>query len=205
MQANLVESGDQGLPTEAGSWEDLGFTPIAPVAGNRRSAATLLGAMLAFGVVVGAGLWPIGAAAPLIEPAIAACLQSPDSEIVDDPTTETNAPAEASVAITPPLSTEVLMPSEGEVVLGPRVTVAGHVHGLRHDGHSVRPATLSVSVLIGDEVVGRADVAIVHGQFIGTIDVMEQAEGRIAELMVRDIRRPDQVMVVRTFVLGPAR
>jgi hypothetical protein len=205
MRANLPQSGDQGLAPGAGSWEDLDTTPIALVAGNRRSAATLVGAVLALGVVVGAGLWPIDSAAPLMEPAAAVCLESPGPEIVDDDMPDGVPPAAASVAITPPPSTDVLMPGDGDVVLGPSVAVAGHAHGLRSGSQNVDPAALLVSVLIGDEMVGQAEVAIVDGQFVGTIEVVEQAEGRIAELQVSDSRRPEQVIVTRTFVLGPTR
>ena len=97
------------------------------------------------------------------------------------------------------------MPSDGEVVLGTRVAVAGRVQGVRREPGKDVPASLRVLLVIGRTMVGEADLEVVDGRFTGWVDTAEQPRGRAIELRVSDSRHPDQVLARRTFILGPAR
>jgi hypothetical protein len=61
-----------------------------------------------------------------------------------------------------------------------------------------------VVIVIGDAILGEADVLVAGHGFVGAIQVPEPSQGRIADLRISDGRDPDQVLLEQRFVLGPS-
>jgi hypothetical protein len=99
----------------------------------------------------------------------------------------------------------LLMPAPGEVILGPWVALAGRVNGRRPGPAVANASWLHVVIVLGDAMVGEADLQVVGQGFAGSIPIVEQARGKVAEIRISDARRPDQILIKQKIVLGPDR
>lgn len=182
-------------------WPDaVEIGSVGPIASRRRFNVTLAAALLLFGSVIGAGLWPTDSAAPIESP-VGDCQPPSDAPPTDEGPAST--PLDGGKGRRPSLV--ILIPARGEVVLGSEVIVAGRVvNGRAAGGRNLAPS-LHGSVAIGDEVVGEADFSAVGSVFVGSISLPAPTQGEIAELRVTDVRRPGIVLFEQPFVIGPHR
>lgn len=88
--------------------------------------------------------------------------------------------------------------------MGAVIPLAGRVSGPRPGPAEAQPEILQVVIVIGDAILGEADVLVAGHGFVGAIQVPEPSQGRIADLRISDGRDPDQVLLEQRFVLGPS-
>jgi hypothetical protein len=202
---------DDNGATDPDAWESVEITPLAPVTATRRPRAALAGGLLVLGVVVGAGLWPVGSARPAAGTGSEQCPAATDATSAAGgvgsssvPANKPDVPLAASVIEKkPPLA--ILMPSPGEVILGPWVAIAGRVDIAGRGPAEVVGPWIHVDIVIGGELVGEADLRVAGHGFAGSIPIVEQARGRVAGIRISDSRRVDHVLVEQKVVLGPGR
>jgi hypothetical protein len=196
--------------TDPDAWESVEITPVAPITATRRPKAALAAGLLVLGVVVGAGLWPVGSAGPATDTGAEQCLATGatpaaggDSPSIDS-AIKADLPLATSVIETkPPIV--LLMPAPGEVILGPWVALAGRVNERRPGPAVANASWIHVVIVLGDATVGEADLRVVGQSFAGSIPIVEQARGKVAEIRISDARRPDQILIKQKIVLGPDR
>jgi hypothetical protein len=192
------------------AWESVEITPVAPVTATRRPRAGLAAGLLVLGVVVGAGLWPVGSAGPATETGNEPCFATRGRPAAGgaDPSVDSAFKADvplASSLIETKAPIVLLMPAPGEVILGPWVALAGRVDGTRPGPAVASASWVHVVIVLGDAIVGEADLRVVGQGFAGSIPIGEQARGKVAEIRISDGRNPDHMLVVRKVVLGPDR
>ena len=206
MRWITADDDDQGA-ADADAWESVEITPVAPVTATRRPRAALAGGVLVLGVVVGAGLWPVGSAGPAADTGTAQCPATDATPAAGGagPSIDISPTGEAHSVIEPKPPIVVLMPAPGEVILGPWVALAGRVNGTRAGPAVANASWVHVVIALGDAMVGEADIRVVGQGFAGSIPIVEQVRGKVAEIRISDGRRLDQVLVEQTVVLGPGR
>jgi len=201
MQWNEPHTRDASAEDDR-AWVTVEIAPVAQVAAKGRPRVTLVGGLLVLGILVGVGIWPLGSAVPVASLGNAHdCATTPSATPVELET-DADLPVGASVAAPPPIV--LLMPAEGEVVVGTVIPLAGRVSGPRPGPAEAQPASLHVVIVIGDAILGEADVQVAGHGFVGAIQVPEPSRGRIADLRISDGRHPDQVLLQQRFVLGPS-
>jgi len=198
---------DQGA-ADPDAWESVEITPVAPVTATRRPWAALGAGLLVLGVAVGAGLWPVGSAGPATGTGTEQCFATGARPAAGGANPSVDGALKADV----PMPSSVietkapivfLMPAPGEVILGPWVALAGRVNGTRPGPAVANASWVHVVIVLGDEMVGEADLRVVGQGFAGLIPIVEQARGRVAEIRISDSRRVDHVLVAQGVVLGP--
>lgn len=201
---------DDNGATDPDAWESVEITPVAPVTATRRPRAALAAGLLVLGVVVGVGLWPVGSAGPATDTGAEQCFATDAIPSAGgagpsiDSALKADLPLASSVSKTkPPIV--LLMPVPGEVILGPWVALAGRVNGRRPGPAVANASWLHVVIVLGDAMVGEADLRVVGQGFAGSIPIVEQARGKVAEIRISDARRPDQILIKQKIVLGPDR
>lgn len=207
MRWNITDDGDHGT-AGLGVWESVEITPIAPVATTGRPRATLAGGLLVFVAIVGAGLWPGMVAGPPADAGAQPC-PTPRATPGDagtgpsiEGTVAPGVPEPTSMILMRPL-VSLFMPLPGEVVLGASVLVAGRVTTGRPRTDVASSSSLHVVIVVEGTPIGEADIPVNGDEFVGSLHVIEQARGTIAEIRISDGRRPDQILVQQTLVLGP--
>lgn len=207
MRWTMADDGDQGT-ADTGVWTSVETTPIAPVTATGHPRATLAGGLLVLSVVVGAGLAPVMFAGPppdVVTQRCPATVATPEGTGADpsvDSAGKVDVPMPASV-IEPRPRIALLMPSAGEVVLGRSVLVAGRVNVGRPQPGVASTSSLRVVIVIGETIVGEADLPVGGNGFAGSMTVSEQAAGEVAEIRISDRGRPDQILLEHEVVLGP--
>jgi hypothetical protein len=193
--------------TDPDDWESVEITPVAPVTATRRPRAALAAGVLVLGIVVGAGLWPVGSAGPATDTGTGQCpaTDATSAAAGAGPSIDISPKGEAHSVIEPKPPIVVLMPAPGEVILGPWVPLAGRVNGTRAGPAVANASWVHVVIVLGDAMVGEADLRVVGQGFAGSMPIVEQARGKVAEIRISDGRNPDHVLVEQTVVLGPGR
>lgn len=199
---------DDDGATDPDSWESVEITPLAPVTATRRPKAALATGLVVLGVVVGAGLWPVGSAGPATNTGTEQCLAAEATPATGgaDPSIDSALKADTPLATSvietkPPIV--LLMPEPGDVILGSLAALAGRVNGTRSGPAVANASWLHVVIVVGDALVGEADLRVVGQGFAGSIPIVEQARGQVAEVRISDARRPDQILIKQKIVLGP--
>jgi hypothetical protein len=196
--------------TDPDAWESVEITPVAPVTATRRPRAALAAGLLVLGVVVGAGLWPVGSAGPATDTGTDQCFAAGARPAVGgagpsiDSALKADGPLASSVIETK-APIVLLMPAPGEVILGPWVALAGRVNGTRPGPAVANASWVHVVIALGDAMVGEADLRVVGQAFAGSIPIVEQARGNVAEIRISNGRNPAHILVQQKVVLGPGR
>jgi hypothetical protein len=206
----ITASDDDHGTADPDAWESVEITPVAPVTATRRPRAALAAGLLVLGVVVGAGLWPVGSAGPATETGTQPCVATGAGPAAGgaDPSMDSALKADVPVAssvIETKAPIVLLMPAPGEVILGQWVALAGRVNGTRPGPAVANASWVHVVIVLGDAMVGEADLRVVGQGFAGSIPIVEQARGRVAEIRISDARNPDHMLLGRKVVLGPGR
>jgi hypothetical protein len=196
---------------DPGAWESVEITPVAPVTATGRPWAALAAGLLVLGVVVGAGLWPVASARPAAGTGSEQCPAATNATSAAGgvgpssvPASKPDVPLATSVIETrPPIV--LLMPGPGEVILGPWIALAGRVNGTRRGPAVASASWVHVVIVLSDAMVGEADLRVVGQGFAGSIPIVEQARGNVAEIRISDGRNPDHTLVDQKVVLGPGR
>ena len=202
MRRNVTDTPDQGS-ADVGTWETVEITPVARVAAIRRQSTMLVGALLVVGAVAGAGLWPVDSAIRQTDSGTGPCLATTTSTPAVHATIDAGPPVAASVDVTPWPLIVVLMPAEGEVILGPVIAVAGRISGPGPGPARAQPGWLHVAIVVDDGVIGEADLQVIGRGFVGSVPVVERARGQSVDMRVSDPRRPDRALLEQRFTLGP--
>jgi hypothetical protein len=202
MRWNVTDLEDQPAGVDTAAWETVEIMPVAPVAAMGRTSATLVGALLVFLAVIGAGLTSLDSPTPGDDPGGGIFMDAAGADPVAQVTNEAATPCARS-AVATASALMVIMPAEGEVILGEIVPIAGRIVRTRPDGGDVQPSAIHVSVVAGGTELGGADLTLVGAAFAGSIQVVEQGRGQIVELRVSDRDHPNEVLLEQRFVLGP--
>lgn len=201
MQWNEPDPRDASAEDD-GAWETVEIAPLARIAAKGRPSLTLVGGLLVLGTLVGVGIWPLESAVPQASSSFPHdCATTPSAKPVE---VEIAADLPAAESVAAPPRIVLLMPAEGEVVVGTVIPLAGRISGPRPGPAEAQPAILHVVIVIGDAILGEADVQVAGHGFVGAIQVPEPSQGRIADLWISDGRDPDQVLLQQRFVLGPS-